>query len=77
MYFRHEWKHEISAMDLLVLRQRLRAVAAPDAHAVNGSYRIRSLYFDTPNGSGPAGEDQRCKQPGKNSASAIITMIRN
>ncbi len=48
MYFRHEWKHEISAMDLLVLRQRLRAVATPDPHAVNGRYRIRSLYFDTP-----------------------------
>lgn len=48
MYFRHEWKHEISASDLLVLRQRLRAVAKLDSHAVNGRYRIRSLYFDTP-----------------------------
>lgn len=48
MYFRHEWKHEISNLDLLVLRQRLRAVATPDAYAVNGRYRIRSLYFDTP-----------------------------
>ncbi len=48
MYFRHEWKHEISAMDLLVLRQRLRAVAMTDSNAVNGAYRIRSLYFDTP-----------------------------
>ena len=48
MYFRHEWKHEISASDLLVLRQRLRAVAKQDRHAMNGCYRIRSLYFDTP-----------------------------
>ena len=46
MEFRHEWKHEISRTDLFVLRQRLRAVARPDPHAVNGSYRIRSLYFD-------------------------------
>ena len=48
MYYRHEWKHEISASDLLVLRQRLRAVAKLDTHAVNGCYRVRSLYFDTP-----------------------------
>ena len=46
MDFRHEWKHEISASDLLAIRQRLRAVARTDRHAVNGSYRIRSLYFD-------------------------------
>ena len=32
----------------VVLRQRLRAVMQPDAHAVDGRYRIRSLYFDTP-----------------------------
>lgn len=46
--FRHEWKHELNAMDLLVLRQRLRAVLRPDPHARNGRYEIRSLYFDTP-----------------------------
>ena len=48
MDFRHEWKHEISYSDLLTLRQRLRVVARPDPHAVNGRYEIRSLYFDTP-----------------------------
>ena len=48
MYYRHEWKHEISACDLLVLRQRLRTVAKLDNHAANGCYRITSLYFDTP-----------------------------
>lgn len=48
MDFRHEWKHEISYMDMLSLRQRLRAVAQPDVHAANGKYQIRSLYFDTP-----------------------------
>lgn len=47
MDFRHEWKHEINFADLLSLRQRLLAVAKPDAHARNGIYRIRSLYFDS------------------------------
>lgn len=35
--YRHEWKHEISWSDLLAIRQRLRAVARPDAHAVEGN----------------------------------------
>ena len=48
MDFRHEWKHEINALDLRILRQRLRAVAQPDPHAAGGVYQIRSLYFDTP-----------------------------
>lgn len=48
MDFRHELKHEISYSDMLALRQRLNAVMKPDCHAVNGSYQIRSLYFDTP-----------------------------
>ena len=46
MQFRHEVKHEISKCDMLILRQRLRAVMKPDSHAVNGCYTIRSLYFD-------------------------------
>ena len=46
MQFRHEVKHEITGHDMLILRQRLRAVMKPDAHAVNGRYEIRSLYFD-------------------------------
>ena len=44
--FRHEWKHEINASDMIALRQRLRAVARPDPHAADGRYCIRSLYFD-------------------------------
>lgn len=48
MNYRHEWKHELSRADLLILRSRLRAVMTPDTHARNGIYRIRSLYFDTP-----------------------------
>lgn len=46
MQLRHEWKHEINDADLLVLRQRLRAVMKPDPHAENGCYFVRSLYFD-------------------------------
>ena len=49
MQFRHEVKHEISNHDMLILRQRLRAIMKPDCHAVNGQYEIRSLYFDSPN----------------------------
>lgn len=48
MQFRHEWKHEINAADRLALLARLKAVMRPDPHAPGGSYRIRSLYFDTP-----------------------------
>lgn len=46
MKYRHEWKHEISYGDMLVLRRRLSAVMKTDTHAVNGRYLIRSLYFD-------------------------------
>ena len=46
MTYRQEWKHEINLSDMIVLRQRLRAVAYPDRHTVSGAYEIRSLYFD-------------------------------
>lgn len=46
MKYRHEWKHEISYGDMLILRQRLSAVAKRDIHTVDGKYHIRSLYFD-------------------------------
>lgn len=49
MKYRHEWKHEINYTDMLILRQRLWAVAKRDSHTINGKYEIRSLYFDTPN----------------------------
>lgn len=48
MTLRHEWKHRLAPADLPVLRQRLRCIAKPDPHAVEGTYHIRSLYFDTP-----------------------------
>lgn len=46
MQFRHEVKYEISNHDMLILRQRLRVVMKPDSHALDGQYKIRSLYFD-------------------------------
>ena len=46
MKYRHEWKHEISCGDMLILRQRLSAVMKRDVHAIDGKYLIRSLYFD-------------------------------
>ncbi|MCM1134597.1 MAG: polyphosphate polymerase domain-containing protein [Clostridium sp.] len=44
--FRHEWKHEINALDAAVIRSRMLAVAETDSHGENGRYEIRSLYFD-------------------------------
>lgn len=44
--YRHEWKHEISYADVLVLRQRLSVIARKDTHTIDGKYKIRSLYFD-------------------------------
>ena len=46
MNYRHEVKHELNYEDLLILRQRLKAVMKPDSHATNGVYTVRSLYFD-------------------------------
>lgn len=46
MKWRHEWKHEISPIDALVIRQRMGVVATLDSHAQNGGYNIRSLYFE-------------------------------
>ena len=48
MNFRHEWKHEITAYDRYMLRLRLGAVCRADAHAVDGKYTVRSIYFDDP-----------------------------
>lgn len=46
MQFRHEIKHELNKLDMLVLRQRLSAVMHRDPHVIGGFYDIRSLYFD-------------------------------
>ena len=45
-HYRHEWKHEISYLDMLSIKARLMAVAEPDPHTIDGKYLIRSLYFD-------------------------------
>lgn len=46
MFCRHEYKHEISYVDMLVIRSRMSAIAKYDEHARDGKYLIRSLYFD-------------------------------
>jgi hypothetical protein len=49
MRARHEFKHSLNYGDYVVLRDRLRRIMRRDEHADgNGSYRVRSLYFDTP-----------------------------
>lgn len=46
MKFRNEWKHEINLSDMMTLRARLLTVAKPEEHGINGTYHIRSPYFD-------------------------------
>ena len=46
---RHELKHQIAPQEDLVLTHRLRKLFPRDSHAgADGSYRVTSLYFDTP-----------------------------
>lgn len=52
MNFRHEYKYLIGAMQRITLDQRLLSLLAPDSHTgPDGSYLIRSIYFDDPGGS--------------------------
>lgn len=44
--WRHEWKYAISASEKVRIRRMLQVIAQTDQHAVNGRYRISSLYFD-------------------------------
>lgn len=47
--FRHELKYYITEADYLTIRARLRQIADPDPYAgPDGTYLIRSLYFETP-----------------------------
>lgn len=47
--FRHELKHYINPVDYITLRQRLKTIMKSDNHGgANGKYKVRSLYFDTP-----------------------------
>ncbi len=51
MTFRHEWKHALNQADAWEVRGRLRAIMQPDPHTgPDGSYKIRSLYFDNREG---------------------------
>ena len=72
--YRHEWKHVLNTGDLLILRQRLRAVMESDPHAIDGKYYIRSLYFDNPM-TKPCGKRSTVSICGKNSESGSITAI--
>ena len=46
---RHELKHQINLREDLVLSQRLKKLFLHDKHAgPDGTYRVTSLYFDTP-----------------------------
>lgn len=44
--FRHELKYRISNGEKQIIKKRLDEVLKKDEHAVQGIYRIRSLYFD-------------------------------
>lgn len=46
VHFRHEQKYRISEGEKRIIMSRLDQVLMRDAHAVNGVYQIRSLYFD-------------------------------
>ena len=49
MPFRHEWKHLLNFSDVWEMRSRLRLLMRIDPYAgADGTYEIRSLYFDTP-----------------------------
>ena len=45
--YRHEFKYVVSGAQLQMIRNRINHLLAPDRHAgTDGSYTIRSLYFD-------------------------------
>ena len=49
MPLRHELKHRINLREDLVLSQRLKKLFPHDKNAgPDGTYRVTSLYFDTP-----------------------------
>ncbi len=46
MPYRHEYKHSINMADFLMLDSKIKLFAEPDENCRNGSYFVRSLYFD-------------------------------
>lgn len=64
--FRHEYKYLCTLTQLLTERSRLEALLKPDSHVgPDGSYQIRSVYFDDPDNScfyeNEDGSDPRAK----------------
>ena len=46
-HYRHEMKYSIPYGDYLALRSRIRGIMTTDPHvSENGTYQIRSIYFD-------------------------------
>lgn len=45
-HYRHELKYKITYAEYLAIRSRLRTVMESDPHARDGTYLIRSVYFD-------------------------------
>ncbi|MBP5454436.1 MAG: VTC domain-containing protein, partial [Lachnospiraceae bacterium] len=45
-HFRHEIKHEITYSDMLSIKSRMDLISGRDKNAKDGTYFIRSLYFD-------------------------------
>ena len=45
---RSETKYLVSHSDAARIKEKLLLVMKPDSYSENGSYRVRSLYFDTP-----------------------------
>ena len=51
--YRHEFKYEIDTGQVIILKERLSEIMEKDKHVGDdGSYRIRSLYFDDYHNSG-------------------------
>lgn len=45
--YRHEFKYVVSAGEIAIIKSRISSIMQQDSHTVdNGSYSIRSLYFD-------------------------------
>ena len=45
--YRKEWKYVISIAEYLRLKPWLEQLLQPDAHGIDGTYTVRSLYFDS------------------------------
>ena len=45
--FRNEHKYFCTEIDLALIENKIKDICMPDSHAHEGTYQIRSLYFDT------------------------------